>query len=236
MKIKKSDQSNDFIREFFKRWPPFYYLVATVFGPIWLTGLSPKQFLRKYKLSGLVVNLGSGPRRIGEGVVNIDSTPYEEVDTVADITLLPLESGSVSRIVCDNVLEHVPEADKAVAEILRVLKPGGVAYISTPFLYPFHSSPSDYHRWSRQGLVHLFRNFSVLEIGVRGGIMSAFTVMLCYVIPGILSFGSGKLYWFLVNVSLFIFFPIKFLDIVFNMLPFSSNTASVFYCVVEKRS
>jgi len=225
----------DIIREYVKRWPRFYYAIAQIFGPIWFTGISPKSFLSQHKRPGKKVNLGSGPRVIGENIINVDIYPYKEVEVVSDLTSLPFESDSVALIVCDNVLEHVTEPTKAVREMYRILEPGGMAYISTPFLYPFHSSPSDYHRWTHQGLRHLLREFKIIEIGVRGGAMSGLTIWLCYMSASIFSFGSVRLHTLILNLTLFVFFPIKFIDIILNLFPFSLETASVFYCIVEKQ-
>jgi SAM-dependent methyltransferase len=49
-----------------------------------------------------------------------------------DVTALPLASGSADLVVCWDVLEHVPEPERAVAEIARVLRPGGVAVLALP--------------------------------------------------------------------------------------------------------
>ena len=78
--------------------------------------------------------------------------PHKGVDVVADATDMPFEDGSVSGIVCETVLEHVKDPPGVLREMERVLEVGGLAYITTPFLYPFHSSPSDYHRWTKEGL------------------------------------------------------------------------------------
>jgi len=40
--------TQDSIRNFFKRWPAFYYFVATVFGPMMFTGISAQLFLRRF--------------------------------------------------------------------------------------------------------------------------------------------------------------------------------------------
>ena len=39
-----------------------------------------------------------------------------------------------------------------LAEIHRVLRPGGRLFFSMPFLYPIHDAPHDYQRWTRYGL------------------------------------------------------------------------------------
>ncbi|MDO8492464.1 MAG: methyltransferase domain-containing protein [bacterium] len=223
------------IRDFFKRWPTFYYSLVVVFGPVLLIGLNPKQFLKKYGDKGKIVNLGSGPKVIRPDIINVDAIRYPGVMVVADLTKLPFESESISRVICDNVLEHVEDAPKAVSEIERILEKKGLAYISTPFLYPFHSSPSDYHRFTEEGLRSLFSQFEMIDLGVRSGPFSALNTYLCYLFATIFSFGSERLFWILVDFSIFIFFPIKFFDLLFVFLPTIRHTAAVYYCVVKKR-
>lgn len=229
--------NTDFLREFFKRWPRFYFLVGHVFGPVLLYGMGPRKFLRTYfpnENSKEIISFGSGPIRLRSDVKNYDITPYKEVDVVADLTRLPNDENSVDGFICDNVLEHVDNPTRAVAELHRVLKPGGIGYVSTPFLYPFHASPYDYQRWTALGLKRLFHEFSSVEVKTRSGLFSTLNVWLCYVLPSFFSFGSDKIYWLLVNISLFIFFPVKLLDSIAVYLPFSEHTAAVFYCIVKK--
>lgn len=222
-------------REFFKRWPKVYFFIATVFGPMMFCGLSSKKFLKKYPTSKKIVNLGSGPRFIRHDVENIDMQPYPGVKIVADICKTPLKDESVSRIICDNVLEHVKEPELAVKEMWRILEKDGLAYIALPFLYPFHSSPSDYRRYTTEGLKQLFKDFEIVELGVRAGPFSALTVYFCHLFGLIFSFGSMWLNSLLTNLVMFLLFPIKLLDIVFNYWPNAHTMASVVYCVVRKK-
>lgn len=225
------------LRDFFKRWPQFYYFVARVFGPTWFSGLSAEEFLRKYTSSGSgkKLNLGSGPRTLSADVTDVDIFPFPNVQIVVDIKKLPLPNASVSQIVCDNVLEHVEEPAEVVAEIYRVLEDGGTAYFCNPFLYPFHASPNDFYRWTDAGFLKMISRFELLEKGVRSGIFSTLSAYLCYLLATLFSFGNKNLYWFLVNLSIFIFFPIKLLDALFCKLPFTENTAAVLYYVVRKK-
>lgn len=57
-------------------------------------------------------------------------------DQLEDITNLSFQSNSVERIVCISVLQHVYDYNKAISEIIRVLKPGGKALITNGFLFP----------------------------------------------------------------------------------------------------
>jgi SAM-dependent methyltransferase len=232
----KNKNSTSNIRDFFKRWPVFYYFVEIVFGPTLLLGLNAKDFLKKYKLKEGVVNVGSGPRRLDSSVQNIDKFDYKGVDIVADIEKrVPLENSSVSGIVCDNVLEHLSNPESAIREFHRILRPDGLVYISTPFYYPFHPSPSDFTRWTKEGLLNLFEEFEIVEIGVRSGPFSALSVTLSYLFATVFSFGSNFLYWLLLDLSMLIFFPIKFLDFIFNYWPNAVNMAAVLYLVVKKK-
>lgn len=49
-----------------------------------------------------------------------------------DITAMRYETGSVGYFVCFHVLEHIPDADTALKEILRILEPGGQAIVQVP--------------------------------------------------------------------------------------------------------
>jgi len=235
-KNNKKTAGDDFVRDFFKKYPKFYYFIAVCFGPLMLTGLSPKKFISKYLLDEMkVINVGSGPRRINENVINIDIFEHKGVDIIASLKELPLKNDSVDGIICDNVLEHVENPSLAIQEMYRVLKPGGYLYVSTPFLYPFHGSPSDYQRWTKKGMEHLLRDFLIKDSSLRAGPASALTIWCCYAFATLFSFGNDRLYWLLINMALFIFFPIKILDLILNHLPNAVNMAASIYCVVQKK-
>jgi hypothetical protein len=50
----------------------------------------------------------------------------------ADITALPYADGSFDVILCNHVLEHIPDDHRAMSELCRVLRPGGWAVLQTP--------------------------------------------------------------------------------------------------------
>ncbi|MGA2508223.1 MAG: methyltransferase domain-containing protein [Chitinispirillaceae bacterium] len=52
-----------------------------------------------------------------------------------DLTDIPLNDNSIDIIVCNGVLEHIPDDRKAMHELCRVLKPGGWAIINVPVDY-----------------------------------------------------------------------------------------------------
>ena len=53
-------------------------------------------------------------------------------DVKADICNLPFEDNSYDIILCNHVLEHIPDDKKAMEELYRVLKPGGMGIFQIP--------------------------------------------------------------------------------------------------------
>jgi SAM-dependent methyltransferase len=229
------NEKSNRLRDFFKRWPRFYYAIVIVFGPVFFQGLSPQRFLKKYSITPPVCNLGSGPKDFGSGSINVDLFPYPGVTVLADITRLPFKSESLGGVIVGDVFEHLKEPALVAEEIARVLRKGGYAYVSVPFLYPFHASPHDYNRWTIPGMWEVFKNFNLVEEGVRSGPFSALTVNLCYIVATLFSFGNERLYWLLVNLATFLFFPLKYLDVLVGKLPFAQHMAAELYYVIQKK-
>jgi len=53
-------------------------------------------------------------------------------DVKADICNLPFEDNTYDLILCNHVLEHIPDDTKAMQELYRVLKPGGMGVFQIP--------------------------------------------------------------------------------------------------------
>jgi len=56
--------------------------------------------------------------------------------SVGNALALPFPDASFDKIVCSEVLEHIPDYKQAVAEIDRILKPGGTLAVSVPRYFP----------------------------------------------------------------------------------------------------
>jgi SAM-dependent methyltransferase len=118
----------------------------------------------------LCVSIGGGPKRTGR-FLNLNIEPFENVDVVADAHALPYDDGSVDAIHSEAVFEHLHTPHIAAAEIARVLKPGAVAYVCTPFIAPFHGYPSHFQNFTEAGHRRLFENagLEIVESGVCVG-------------------------------------------------------------------
>ncbi len=225
------------IRQFFKKWPDFYYAVAFFLGPIWWSGVSAKKYLRDFASDGKILNIGCGARKINDKrLVNIDITNYPIVDMIASADSIPLPDSSAVGAILDNVLEHLSNPQASIAEVKRLLASGGTVYIATPFMYPFHSSPYDYTRWTLGGLYELLGDgFEIIESGVRGGPCSALTSFLSHFFSIIFAFGNKTLWAILFNVFMILFLPIKLFDAIFAYYPGADELAAVLYVVAKKK-
>lgn len=76
---------------------------------------------------------------------------------------IPLQDESVDSILMTEVLEHVFNPAELLAEFRRILRPGGVALITCPFVWPLHEEPYDYARYTPFALTHLVKS-SGLEV------------------------------------------------------------------------
>lgn len=119
----------------------------------------------------LVLSIGGGPRRVHPRLVNVNIGLFENVDVVADGYRLPYCDGSVDACHCEAVLEHMEEPGRAVAEMFRVLRPGGQVFAATPFLQAFHAYPNHFQNFTLEGQRRLFERagFEVLSAGACVG-------------------------------------------------------------------
>src|SRR5580700_9097763 len=94
--------------------------------------------------------------------LDIDSA--RKPDVVGDIYKLPFPDASWPVIVMIEVLEHLQEPARALAEVERVLEPGGKLILTTRFLGPMHDIPHDYFRFTYYGLKYLLRDWEDVEV------------------------------------------------------------------------
>lgn len=124
-------------------------------------------------LTGTVLNAGCGNRDISDilfrngaaQVHNCDKKSSLPGAILCDLVDVPCEAGTYDSILCNAVLEHVQFPDRVIAELRRLLKPGGILVLCVPFMQPYHPAP-DYRRYSREGMLELGRvhRFEAIEI------------------------------------------------------------------------
>ena len=121
------------------------------------------------------------------GTANIDifSSAYE----------IPVADESFDSALSTAVLEHLEEPERALRECHRVLKPGGVAVYSVPFIWHLHEDPRDFYRFSKYGLDYLFKKvgFEIIEIKALSGFWVTFGQLFVY---NLYRLNRGPLRWF----------------------------------------
>lgn len=181
----------------------------------------------------IIVNLASG-NNTRSSFINVDLFPLSKVDIVASIDDLPFADNSIDKIIMEASLEHIADPEKTIKEIYRVLKKGGLAFITVPFMVGYHDSPSDYWRWTKEGFRLLLKDFKIIEIGNKGGIASALGWVLAEFIATFFSFGSKKIHFAMFHLALIVLIPLKLLDFIFVYFPTTSNISSMFYAIAKK--
>ena len=97
-----------------------------------------------------------------------DIRPGPGVDRVEDVHRLTFASDSLGTVLVLETLEHVKNPLQAMAEVFRVLRPGGLVVISSCMDFPVHEHPADYWRFPPQGFDLLLERFVPRRVYVQG--------------------------------------------------------------------
>ncbi len=222
-------------QRFVQRFPAVYAWVKAI--------LSPTLTLHRWRsqvpdpASGIVINLGAGTTCLDKNLINVDFVAFPHIDIVADFSQsLPIRSESVDAVLSISVFEHLENAPHTVAEVTRILKPGGIFYLATPFLYPFHGAPSDFTRWTLPGLRTLLGDaFEIRASGGRGGPLGVAILALAHLVAQLCCFGSAHVYSLVNFACLGLLAPLKLPDLLLERLPFSTTLCPGLYVTARKR-
>jgi SAM-dependent methyltransferase len=114
-----------------------------------------------------------------------------------DAAQLPFGNGCFDAAVCLEVLEHVAHPEQVSTEIARVLKAGGRAWVTMPFLYPLHDAPFDFQRYTEYGLRRDMRRAGLDVVSLRksGHAIRTAGLLACLAIAGGAYTRSGWSRW-----------------------------------------
>lgn len=76
---------------------------------------------------------------------------YAPMTYVCDLAAVPVESERYDLILLTQVLEHLPNPQLVLTEMLRLLKPNGTLWLSAPLFYEEHEVPFDFYRYTQFG-------------------------------------------------------------------------------------
>lgn len=100
--------------------------------------------------------LGKGYFTYGEG----------NEDVKGDLCSIPLDDNYLDVAIVTEVLEHCYDPFTAMKEVYRCLKPGGLIFVTSPFIWPWHGTRQykDYWRFTADGWKLLLKEFSAVRI------------------------------------------------------------------------
>ena len=113
-----------------------------------------------------------------EAFITMDINPKMSPNYIGDIHEMGILDNSFDTVIALQVLEYCHSPQKAMDEIYRVLKRGGIAIVSVPFIYPHHGLDNDYQRITENGLVYMSKRFSVKKIFSNGNKLMALWSLL----------------------------------------------------------
>lgn len=144
------------------------------------------------RFSGKLLDVGCGhgpyrtllsepPSRIDAYIgLDLKSDTYRTRDVEWDGFVMPFANGSVDSAIATEVLEHLARPEVLLAEIWRVLRPNGVFFFTTPFIWPLHDVPHDEYRFTPYALERYLRNcgFDQIQLRALGGWDASLAQML----------------------------------------------------------
>lgn len=95
--------------------------------------------------------------------LDIDESPDRNPgvdEIIAPGEKIPYADGYFDAIICTQVFEHLKDPEFYGAEFGRVLKSGGIAFVSSAFAWEYHPYPKDYWRITEDGYRIIFKDFS----------------------------------------------------------------------------
>ena len=160
-----------------------------IFSPVFLTWYFLRKRIEDAKpfFCGKVLDIGCGKKPYAELISksakyigldypllagkSYDRNDVSCPDIYGDGTELPFRSESLDGIINTQVLEYIPDPEKFVREMSRVLKSGGAVVMSIPLTYPVHHVSHDYYRFTESGMVYLLNKsgLNIIWIKANGG-------------------------------------------------------------------
>jgi SAM-dependent methyltransferase len=181
-----------------------------------------KRFFRNQKYVG--VDLG-----VGDANWN-----YRELDTISDLNALPFPDATFDAALNIVTLEHLRFPEKALAEIARVLKPGGEFLMVAPFEWEEHQQPHDYFRYTKFGLGALLEAACFREVRVTpaGGFFGLLSRRLLNSLQFFMR-GAG---WLFLLPAVLIFVPLSLVLPLLEPLDRERNFTLGYICIARKSS
>ncbi len=113
----------------------------------------------------------------GREYVGCDMREGLGVDRILNLHHIDLADETVGAVLALDTLEHVEYPHRAMEEIHRILKPQGIAVISSVMKFPIHDFPYDYWRFTPEAFKSILKPFASSFVGYAGDELFPHTVV-----------------------------------------------------------
>ena len=108
---------------------------------------SSTKFFREVSQPHINLNVLKTLKKFKIKVFNLDLKKDVDIEFVGDILsdsfFKKIKKNKFSSILCSNILEHVEDPIEFSRRLMKLVKPGGLIFITAPTIYPIHYDPID---------------------------------------------------------------------------------------------
>jgi len=197
------------VRGVIRRLPGGNWLLAWT-DPLHLARRLLQQAIREraHYARGWLLDVGCGGQPYRDLFMNVtryiglDLPPNGQAELYGDGMKMPFRDAVFDTVLCNEVLEHVPEPSRLLEEAARVLRAGGVLLLTTPQTWGLHHEPHDFYRYTKYGLRYLGGKcgLEVIEVAPTCGLWATLTQRLADTV--IYTYAVGRSQWVITILSL----------------------------------
>ena len=185
---------------------------------------------------GRGLEVGAGMSNLHPAVVKLDLIASANVDVCASAEHLPFPDDTFDIVISQEVLEHVRDPFKAMREIVRVLKPRGILYCQVPFVFGYHPGPTDYWRFTRQGIRVMAEQAGLVckEMAIAVGPGTGSYRIAVELVATTAATVHSRFYLIAKALAALLFYPLKWLDPLLNESPQADRIPGGYYLIATK--
>jgi SAM-dependent methyltransferase len=160
------------------------------------------------------LNVGSGDTRLHSSIINLDIQYSPSIDCFGKAEYIPFKDSSFTFVMTQETLEHVQKPYLAIEEMYRVLQKQGILYCQLPFIIGYHPGPTDFWRFSKEGICELVEQagFIVEEVAIAVGPATGFYRIAVEFLAVIMSRLEPRAYRLSKGLMAVGLYPVKWLD------------------------
>jgi SAM-dependent methyltransferase len=194
------------------------------------------KLLIQYNNKSFVLNIGSGNKRIAPHVKNLDIFKGTNIDYVCNAEKIPIKKNSVDLIITQETFEHISKPKKALKECYRILKTGGRIYFQVPFIIGYHPGPTDFYRFTREGIIAFLSEsgFKVEKVDITVAGAVGFYRVAVEFFAILFSGPISILYILFKGIFSLLLYPIKIIDFWFRLSKQRDRIAGGYYAIGKK--